>query len=81
MQRALAPLSQRMVHIRQMPDARLRPPAQPAAMRTLARLAAVALRLLRRFAATLNQVLGIHRGFDAIHFYRSLLGKFHDQGW
>ena len=21
------------------------------------------------------------RGFDAIHFYRSLLGKLHDQGW
>lgn len=28
-----------------------------------------------------NQYLGLHRGFDAIHFYRSLLGKFHDQGW
>jgi triacylglycerol lipase len=28
-----------------------------------------------------NQYLGLHRGFDAIEFYRSLLGEFHDQGW
>ena len=31
--------------------------------------------------AELSQLFGLHRGFDAIHFYRSLLGKLHDQGW
>lgn len=28
-----------------------------------------------------NQPVGIHRGFDAIGFYRALLGKLHDQGF
>lgn len=28
-----------------------------------------------------NQPVGLHFGFDAIGFYRSLLRRFHDQGW
>ena len=28
-----------------------------------------------------NQPLGFHRGFDALGFYRGLLGQLHDQGW
>jgi hypothetical protein len=28
-----------------------------------------------------NQPVGLHRGFDAIGFYRTLLRRFHDQGW
>jgi hypothetical protein len=28
-----------------------------------------------------NQPVGLHFGFDAIGFYRTLLRRFHDQGW